>query len=452
MTNTRPPAVAGAFYPGSPAVLAATVDTLLAAAPPRPGSQPKALIVPHAGYVYSGSTAAQGYAALAPWRATHPPRHSARPDPPCRRSTGWRCRKASVFATPLGEIPLDRAAIAAIAGLPQIVFSDRVHAQEHSLEVHLPFLQTRARPTSRWSRSPSAMRRRRPLPRCSTACGVAPETLIVISSDLSHFLPYAAANQVDRDTCRHILELDTGIRPEQACGAYPVNGLLLAARQRGLVPQLIHRATPATRPATGSASSATRAFAFSEDAGHALILGTTLLTLARNAIAAHFGLPGAATVDLPELHETGATFVTLTQRGQLRGCIGSLEACRPLLPGRRRTTPRNAAFRDPRFAPLAQRRTAADPRRGVAADAGRADEFSRRGRRARAVAPGDRRRDLLGIRPPRDLPAAGLGTVARPAPSSWPISNRRPACPPTTGAQDVRLERYAVKKWKEEQL
>jgi len=68
-----------------------------------------------------------------------------------------------------------------------------------------------------------------------------PETLIVISSDLSHFLPYSAANQVDRDTCEHILQLDAHIRPEQACGAYPVNGLLLAARQRGLAPRLIHR-------------------------------------------------------------------------------------------------------------------------------------------------------------------------------------------------------------------
>ena len=266
MINIRPPAVAGAFYPGSPAVLAATVDTLLAAAAPRPGSQPKALIVPHAGYVYSGSTAAQGYAALAPWRSTI---HRVVLLGPTHRVgvNGLALPESEAFATPLGEIPLDRAAIAAIAGLPQIVFSDRAHAQEHSLEVHLPFLQ---RALDQFKLVPLAVGHASPeaVAEVLDRLWGGDETLIVISSDLSHFLPYAAANQVDRDTCRHILELDTGIRPEQACGAYPVNGLLLAARQRGLVPHLIHRCNSGDTAGDKQRVVGYAAFTFSEDASH----------------------------------------------------------------------------------------------------------------------------------------------------------------------------------------
>ena len=138
--NTRPPAVAGSFYPGDPATLSATVERLLADADAVPGIQPKALIVPHAGYVYSGSTAATAYATLAPWAKTIRrvillgPTHRVAVD-------GIALPEAVVFSTPLGPIRLDAQAIAAIAELPQIVFSDHVHAFEHSLEVHLPFLQ-----------------------------------------------------------------------------------------------------------------------------------------------------------------------------------------------------------------------------------------------------------------------------------------------------------------------
>jgi MEMO1 family protein len=239
MTTLRPPAVAGMFYPGSPTVLAATVDQLLAAAPAADQAQPKALIVPHAGYIYSGSTAAMAYAVLAPWHATIRrvvllgPTHRVAVD-------GIAAPQSDAFATPLGSIPLDRAALEKLDQLPQIVRSDRAHAEEHSLEVHLPFLQ---RVLDEFTLVPLAVGHATPQAVADVLDLLwgGPETLIVISSDLSHFLPYAAANQIDRDTCQHILQLDTHIRPEQACGAYPVNGLLLSARQRGLVPQLIHR-------------------------------------------------------------------------------------------------------------------------------------------------------------------------------------------------------------------
>jgi AmmeMemoRadiSam system protein B len=239
MSFTRPPAVAGTFYPASPAVLTATVDKLLAARHPAPAVQPKALIVPHAGYVYSGATAAIAYAALAPWRSSI--RRVILLGPTHRVAVnGLALPSVEIFTTPLGEVRLDSAAIASLKGLPQVVVSDRVHAEEHSLEVHLPFLQ---RVLDDFSLVPLAVGHTTPeaVAEVLDLLWGGPETLIVISSDLSHFLPYAAANDVDRDTCQHILQLDTHIRPEQACGAYPVNGLLLVARQRGLVPQLIQR-------------------------------------------------------------------------------------------------------------------------------------------------------------------------------------------------------------------
>ena len=262
MTMTRPPAVAGAFYPGNPATLAATVDHLLAETPVTASEQPKALIVPHAGYIYSGSTAAMAYATLAPWRSTIRrvillgPTHRVAVD-------GIALPKTTAFATPLGSIPLDTTAIAQLSELPQIVVSDRVHAEEHSLEVHLPFLQ---RILDDFTLVPLAVGHATPqaVAEVLDLLWGGPETLIVISSDLSHFLPYGAANQVDRDTCEHILQLDAHIRSEQACGAYPINGLLLAAQRRGLVPQLIRRCNSGDTAGDRQRVVGYAAFAFTE--------------------------------------------------------------------------------------------------------------------------------------------------------------------------------------------
>ena len=140
MTSVRAPAVAGAFYPGAAATLQAQVAALLAAARPPSQQRPKALIAPHAGYIYSGPVAANAYALLAPFRNDYSrvvllgPAHRV-------YVRGLALPAADTFATPLGEIALDREAIAAIRHLPQVCISDDVHAHEHSLEVHLPFLQ-----------------------------------------------------------------------------------------------------------------------------------------------------------------------------------------------------------------------------------------------------------------------------------------------------------------------
>jgi AmmeMemoRadiSam system protein B len=236
--NTRPAAVAGMFYPGNPAELMTTIDALLATTKQSNEPAPKALIVPHAGYIYSGSTAAMAYASLVPLRQQIKrvvllgPTHRV-------AVNGIAVPEASAFATPLGNIPLDLETIAQLRDMPQIVFSDRVHAQEHSLEVHLPFMQ---RVLNDFKLVPLAVGEASPEAVAEVLDHLwgGPETLIVISSDLSHFLNYSAAQQVDRNTCQHIMQLDAQIQPQQACGAYPVNGLLLAAQQRGLTPQLIH--------------------------------------------------------------------------------------------------------------------------------------------------------------------------------------------------------------------
>ena len=267
MISTRPAAVAGAFYPGDPATLSKTVDQLLAEAEPVSDIQPKALIVPHAGYVYSGSTAATAYASLTPWATTiHRvillgPTHRVAVD-------GIALPEAEVFLTPLGPIRLDAQAIATIADLPQIVFSDHVHAFEHSLEVHLPFLQ---RVLTNFTLVPLAVGHATPeaVAEVLDLLWGGPETLIVVSSDLSHFLPYRTAQQVDSNTCRHIVQLDTHIHPEQACGAYPINGLLLAASQRGLTPTLLGLCNSGDTAGDKNRVVGYAAFSFTEADNHA---------------------------------------------------------------------------------------------------------------------------------------------------------------------------------------
>lgn len=234
----RHPAVAGSFYPGNPARLASTVDALLAAAPRSPLPPPKALLLPHAGYVYSGPTAAAGYMALGD--AASRIRRVVLLGPTHRVAVaGLALPESERFATPLGPVAIDQAAVEALADLPQVVRSERAHAQEHSLEVHLPFLQRRL--GHDFTLLPLAVGHAAPEAVAAVIERLwgGPETLIVVSSDLSHFLPYPTAQQTDRDTCRHILDLDAHLQPEQACGAYPVNGLLLVARRRGLQPRLL---------------------------------------------------------------------------------------------------------------------------------------------------------------------------------------------------------------------
>jgi AmmeMemoRadiSam system protein B len=237
MDAVRRPAVAGAFYPREEHVLKAEVEGYLAAARAPGARTPKAIIAPHAGYMYSGPIAASIYARLAPLRGRIErvvlagPAHRV-------YVTGAAIPSARAFGSPMGEIPLDTEALAALRALPFVDESDRAHALEHSLEVHLPFLQAvlgefRLVPIVVGDADPQQMARI-----LETVWG-GDETLVVVSSDLSHYLPYEVARARDRDTAEAILRLDARLAPEEACGAAPINGLLEVARKRGLAAELV---------------------------------------------------------------------------------------------------------------------------------------------------------------------------------------------------------------------
>lgn len=234
MSNVRPAAVSGMFYPGEASVLAAEVTAYLAAARSRNASPraPKAIIAPHAGYVYSGPIAASVYARLAPLQGSVQrvvlagPAHRV-------YVRGAALPSVGAFASPLGAVPLDEAALERLRALPFVEVSDRAHALEHSLEVHLPFLQSvlgefRLVPIVVGDASPDEMAR------LFDEVWGGDETLIVVSSDLSHYMPYEAAKARDGDTARAILGLRDALEPDEACGAAPINGLLRAARRRSL--------------------------------------------------------------------------------------------------------------------------------------------------------------------------------------------------------------------------
>lgn len=253
------------FYPGTPALLGAAVRAYLAEArsPVEPGALvPKALIVPHAGYVYSAAVAAPAYRRIAAGRGTIRrvvllgPVHRV----PVR---GLALPAAQAFATPLGTVCVDADAVARALELPHVAVNQAAHALEHSLEVQLPFLQT---VLDEFSVVPLAVGD-------ASAAEVAtvierlwggPETLIVVSSDLSHYHTYEAARQIDRGTASAILALDPTLDHEQACGATPINGLALCARRRRLEAELIDLRNSGDTAGDKSRVVGYAAFAFAE--------------------------------------------------------------------------------------------------------------------------------------------------------------------------------------------
>jgi len=229
------PAVAGAFYPGDAAELARCVAGYLTdAVGPRAAQAlaPKVLIVPHAGYVYSGPIAASAYRLLAPLRARINrvvllgPAHRV-------YLQGMAVPSADSFLMPNGEIRLDADSIARVRRLPDVIVSDRAHAMEHSLEVQLPFLQSLL---ERFTLVPIVVGE------CASEAVAAvldalwggAETLIVVSSDLSHYHTYAVAQRLDAATTRAIIDRSTNLTGEQACGAHAINGLMRSAHAQDL--------------------------------------------------------------------------------------------------------------------------------------------------------------------------------------------------------------------------
>ena len=232
MTVIREAAVAGQFYPGNAAELKKTVASLLHDAKCGPGRAPKALIVPHAGYIYSGPIAASAFARLRPYRDLY---RRVVLLGPCHRVPvrGLALSGADVFRTPLGDVPLDKDLIATI-DLPRVKVFDETHELEHSLEVHLPFLQS---VLAKFMLVPIVVgdTTHEAVAAVLDALWDGPETLIVISSDLSHYLRYDQARAIDADTRQAIENLEVrGIDHESACGATPIGGLLVTARRRGM--------------------------------------------------------------------------------------------------------------------------------------------------------------------------------------------------------------------------
>ncbi|HKC42433.1 MAG TPA: AmmeMemoRadiSam system protein B [Burkholderiales bacterium] len=354
MSPVRPAAVAGTFYPGNGPELGRDVLALLeetGEATLAPGI-PKGLIVPHAGYIYSGPVAANAYVLLKP--ATGIVKRVVLLGP-CHRVAvrGLALPAAAAFDTPLGRVAIDAEVVAALRRFPQVEVNAATHAHEHSLEVQLPFLQ-------------QVLREFTLVPLVVGAATVAqvaevldalwggPETLIVVSSDLSHYHSYDDARSIDRETVQAIAAFRTDIDHEQACGATPVTGFLAAAKQRGLAPELLDVRNSGDTAGGRDRVVGYASFAFWEprrayDVEH----GRVLVGLARGSVANALGAgPAVAIPAEPWLQERRATFVTLTQEGKLRGCIGSLQPTRTLGEDAAANAAA-AALADRRFSPLA---------------------------------------------------------------------------------------------------
>ena len=229
---TRHPAVAGTFYPADPRLLHTMLQQYLDDAQMN-DEVPKVIIVPHAGYVYSGPIAATAYARLRPAKniitsvVIIGPSHRV-------AFKGLAVSRADAFSTPLGNIPVDADAVQLVAPLPFVQYLEQAHALEHSLEVQLPFLQEtlaafKIVPIVAGDALPEQVAQ------VIEALWGGDETLIVISSDLSHYHDYTTAKMLDQLTSEHIENLRYELlTPESACGNVPVSGLLKFAREKFL--------------------------------------------------------------------------------------------------------------------------------------------------------------------------------------------------------------------------
>jgi hypothetical protein len=350
--RSRPAAVAGYFYPAEPAQLEATLAAMLAQAGTA-GPAPKALIAPHAGYIYSGPVAARAYATLTGARGRI--RRVVLLGPAHRvHVRGLALPSVQRFETPLGSIPLDAEAMGRLRSLPQVCVKDAAHESEHSLEVHLPFLQYlledfRLVPLVVGDATPEEV------DEVLELLWGGEETLIVISTDLSHYHSYEVARTLDAATSTAIENLDLeSIGPEQACGCMPLRGLLHLCKRANLRVRRLDLRNSGDTAGPRDRVVGYGSYAVNTTAGlreHA----DSLLEVARTSIKRGLSGQPPASPDpaefAPLLRQRRSAFVTLTIGKQLRGCIGTTEA-RSALVNAVAEAAYNAAFRDPRFPPL----------------------------------------------------------------------------------------------------
>ncbi len=381
LSIVRPPALANAFYAGDPLTLMREVDAqlsegmrLVTAQLHAQSTCPKILVAPHAGHVYSGLAASVGYARIAP--------HIAKIKRivmlcPAHREyfQGVALPDVLAFATPLGTMAVDALCVAAVSDLPFVGNYAKAHEQEHALEVHLPFLQRLWKDLTVDSQ-PTIL----PMVVGDVSAEQVSslierlwgndQTLILISTDLSHFQTYESAKATDNLTCEMIRALQTNITHAQACGATPLNAALMLANKRLLqIEQLAYcnsGDTAGNTPEGRERVVGYASFALYENAadtqngirasltGYGLQAdqGAALVQLARAALHHTAGAPVMPTpMQAPWLEAAGACFVTLSKNGQLRGCIGSLMAHRSIKDDVIHNA-QAAALHDHRFAPV----------------------------------------------------------------------------------------------------
>jgi AmmeMemoRadiSam system protein B len=239
MNITRSAAVSGLFYPDEPQILRDTIDTLLSqSAIKEQSTQVKAIIAPHAGYQYSGLTAARVYKQLQTLRdriqrvVLLGPSHRV-------AFEGMALTEADFFETPLGQIKVNKDDYPQLLAMENMFVFEQAHVAEHCIEVQLPFLQ---RILNNFTIIPIVVGIADPhsVSNIIESLWGGDETLFVISSDLSHYQSYESAQQTDNETSRAILDLDfNAIQPNNACGCMAVNGLLNFAHRHPLTVKLI---------------------------------------------------------------------------------------------------------------------------------------------------------------------------------------------------------------------
>ena len=372
--NIRPPAVAGAFYPQDPQELRSMVQGFLDRAPQAGQGEPKAFVSPHAGYIYSGQVAAYGYKNLKKAPANTPRRVIVLA--PSHRSylDGVSVGNYSAYQTPLGEVEIDQMAVNQLAAHPDVSRDPESHKMDHSLEVQLPFLQetlVNFRLVPVMFGDISGVQLADIIATCWQ-----PGDMIIGSSDLSHFHPYDKAMELDQISHDAVLSRQPRkIESCEACGKTGISAILEIARRNKWQPSLANYCNSGDSAGDKSRVVGYATYLFYPDQGTGSIQPATNIgkkPMADNSTASlpHPDLPGlvrrhlekklggengadAATLakECPALDKMGATFITLTKGGALRGCIGSLVAHRPLA----QDLLENglcAAIKDPRFPPV----------------------------------------------------------------------------------------------------
>jgi MEMO1 family protein len=357
-TEVHPAQVAGMFYPAEPGPLSVLVAGVRKRARGDGGVAPKVVVAPHAGIVYSGAVAAT---AFGPWaKRADPPRRIVIVGPAHRVAfRGIAVHPAARWRTPLGEARVAAVAHAELARVRSVFVDPRPFAGEHSLEMHLVMLQ--AMLPAPFEIVPILVGDADPhhVAEALRVVWGGPETAVAVSSDLSHFLDRRAAETIDADTARRIETLDApSLEGRRACGFLPIKGALEIAAERDMRVSGLHLATSADVGADASRVVGYGAFAFEysasarlQDADRELLLSACMAGLGEAARSG--GKPPAPSMNgkPPALSSWRATFVTLTESGRLRGCIGSPAPRRPLIEDAIANTAQ-AGFADRRFPPL----------------------------------------------------------------------------------------------------